>query len=93
MVAALSASHLAALLLPPSLRRLYVAADNDKAGLRALARLTERAAQARIEAHPLLPCFDDWNAELAQLGFADAFRTAAGQLLRHDAERFAAPLT
>jgi hypothetical protein len=53
-----------------------------------LARLTERAHQARIEAHPLLPCFDDWNAELLASGVADAFRTAAGQLLREDAARF-----
>jgi hypothetical protein len=80
MAAALSANHLAALLLPPTLRRLYIAADNDQAGLMTLARLTERAGQARIEAHPLLPCFDDWNAELLTLGFAKCFRTAAGQL-------------
>jgi Toprim domain len=88
MAAALSANHLAALLLPPTLRRLYIAADNDNAGLRALARLTDRARQASIEAHPLLPCFDDWNAELLALGFADSFRTIAGQLHREDVERF-----
>ena len=93
MVAALSASNLAALLLPQTLRRLYVAADNDKAGLGAMARLTERAGQARIETHPLLPCFDDWNTELIELGFAGAFRTAAGQLLHEDAAHFGRPLT
>ena len=91
MAAALSANNLAALLLPRTLRRLYVAADNDKAGLGAMARLTERAGQARIETHPLLPCLDDWNAELLELGSAGAFRTAAGQLLREDAERFGTP--
>jgi hypothetical protein len=89
MVAALSANHLAALVLPPSLRRLYVAADNDRAGLGALARLIERAAQANIEAHPLLPCFDDWNAEVAEMGFSGAFRTAAGQLTAPDHARLA----
>jgi Toprim domain len=32
MAAALSANHLAALLLPPALRRLYIARDADAAG-------------------------------------------------------------
>ena len=35
MVAALSATHLAALVLPAGLQRLYVARDNDRAGRRA----------------------------------------------------------
>ena len=42
MVAGLSANHLAALDLPPALRRLYVARDNDAAGLKAADRLRER---------------------------------------------------
>jgi hypothetical protein len=92
MVAALSAAHLAALLLPVTLRRLYIAADEGKAGLAGLARLKERARQSRIEAHPLLPCFDDWNTELATLGFAHAFRAAAGQLADEDLCRFTQPL-
>ena len=37
MVAALSANHLAALLFPPTLRRLYVARDDDPAGDAAMA--------------------------------------------------------
>jgi hypothetical protein len=90
-VAALSAGNLAAILLPATLRRLYVAADNDRAGLSALTRLVDRARQAQVEAHPLLPCFDDWNAELLQAGFAGALRTATGQLLGEDASRFAQP--
>src|SRR5262249_48638265 len=73
MVPPPSAERLAALLLPPPLRPLYIAADNDKAGLAALPRLQERARQSCIETHPLLPCFDDWNTELAALGFAHAF--------------------
>ncbi len=39
MVAALSANHLAALLFPPTLRRLYVARDRDPAGDAAMASL------------------------------------------------------
>ena len=42
MIAGLSANHLAALDLPPALRRLYVARDNDAAGLKAAKRLRER---------------------------------------------------
>ena len=64
MVAALSAAHLAALLLPPSLRRLYIAVDNDPAGRRAATRLTTRARASDIEAHLLVPRGDDWNADL-----------------------------
>src|SRR4051794_22001098 len=43
MAAALSANHLAALLLPSTLRRLYIAHDNDAAGEVAATALTERA--------------------------------------------------
>src|SRR5207253_5403620 len=43
MAAALSANHLAALLLAPTLRRLYIARDADAAGEFAAAALTERA--------------------------------------------------
>ena len=55
MAAALSANHLAALLLPPTLRRLYIARDADAAGDMALAALTERAEAAGIEALALSP--------------------------------------
>ena len=47
MVAALSANHLAALLFPPTLRRLYVARDRDPAGDAAMASLTDRADGGR----------------------------------------------
>jgi hypothetical protein len=88
VAAVLSASNLAALFFPPSLRRLYIAADNDQAGLKAMARLMQRAEEAEIEARSLLPCFDDWNEELLEAGFCEALRTAAGQLRREDIERF-----
>ena len=44
MVAGVSANHLAALVFAPGLRRLYVARDNDAAGLKAAARLHQRGA-------------------------------------------------
>jgi len=43
VAAALSANHLAALLLPPMLRRLYIARDADAAGDMALAAFDHRA--------------------------------------------------
>jgi Toprim domain-containing protein len=89
VAAALSASNLSALLFPHGLRRLYIAADNDAAGVRALERLKERAEGAEVEAHPLLPCFEDWNEDLVEAGSHEAFRTAAGQMLVQDVERFA----
>jgi hypothetical protein len=46
MIAGLSANHLAALELPPALRRLYVTRDNDAAGLNATERLRVRATEA-----------------------------------------------
>jgi hypothetical protein len=50
IAAALSANHLAAILFPATLRRLYVARDRDPAGDTAMATLTERARTAGIEA-------------------------------------------
>src|SRR5208282_1354536 len=50
MIAALSASNLAAVAFPASLRRLYIAHDADPAGQRAAAALGARALEAGIEA-------------------------------------------
>jgi hypothetical protein len=68
MAAALSANHLAALLLPPALRRLYIARDADAAGDMALAALTERAEAAGIAALALSPRMGDFNEDLHALG-------------------------
>ncbi|WP_256754802.1 toprim domain-containing protein [Mesorhizobium sp. Mes31] len=68
MAAALSANHLAALLLPPALRRLYIARDADAAGDTALAALTERAEAAGIEALALSPRMGDFNEDLRAFG-------------------------
>ena len=50
MAAALSAAHLAAILFPPNLQRLYVIRDNDRAGDGARDALVERATEVGIEA-------------------------------------------
>jgi hypothetical protein len=88
MVAALSANHLAALLFPATLRRLYVARDSDRAGDAALATLNDRAAAAGIEALTLSPALGDFNEDLRRLG-ADELRAALRvQLAPEDVVRF-----
>jgi hypothetical protein len=75
MAAALSANHLAAILFPPALRRLYIAHDADAAGDRALAALTERAEAEGIQALALSPRMGDFNEDLCAFGLA-ALRVA-----------------
>jgi hypothetical protein len=64
MVAALSASHLAALVLSPRLKRLYIACDSDLAGRRACERLAERARAGGAVVLSLHPRGGDFNDEL-----------------------------
>ena len=91
MVAALSANHLAALVLPSTLRRLYVARDNDPAGRRALDVLAKRARDGGIEALVLAPTLGDFNDDLRQLS-PDALALAIRvQLVPEDVARFWRP--
>ena len=88
MATALSANHLAAVLLPPALRRLYIARDADGAGDRALAALSGRAGAAGIEALALSPRLGDFNDDLRAFGL-DALRAALrAQLVPRDVARF-----
>jgi hypothetical protein len=88
MVAALSANHLAALELPPALRRLYLARDDDPAGRTAVDALATRARQAGIEVLPLDAELGDLNEDLRLLG-RDALATSLRvQLVPEDVERF-----
>ena len=88
LVAASSANHLAALILPASLRRLYIARDDDAAGHRAAATLTERARVAGIEALTLAPALGDFNDDLRQLGLAALADGVRVQLAPEDVARF-----
>jgi hypothetical protein len=88
MVAALSANHLAALLFPPTLRRLYVAPDHDSAGGVAMAILTARAQTAGIEALKLLPMLGDFNEDLRHLGVDDLHVVLRVQLAPDDVPQF-----
>ncbi len=88
VAATLSANHLAALVLPTTLRRIYALEDADPAGRRATQMLTERAQAQGIEALTLRPKLADFNDDLCTLG-PDAL--AAGvrvQLAAEDVVRF-----
>jgi hypothetical protein len=80
MVAALSAAHLAALVLPPGLRRLYVARDNDESGEKAASAITKRALAAGIDALPLTPRLGDFNDDLRVIGLRETQSALCHQL-------------
>jgi len=91
MVSALSAGHLAAILFPPHLRRLYIVRDNDPAGDSARDSLVDRAHEAGIEAITLSPMMGDFNEDLATYGL-DAVRAEIRvQIAPEDVSRFMAP--
>lgn len=88
MVAALSAGHLAALLFPANLRRLYIVRDNDPAGEGAADCLVARAFDAGIEAITLSPMLGDFNDDLTTGGL-DALRAHIRvRLAPEDVSRF-----
>jgi hypothetical protein len=88
MAAALSANHLAALLFPFTLRRLYIACDADSAGMGAAMTLTSRAEQAGVEALPLSPRLGDFNEDLRKLSLEELRAAMLVQLLPEDVARF-----
>jgi hypothetical protein len=88
MMAALSAAHLAAILFPPTLRRLYVVRDKDPAGDGAMSQLLDRAHAARVEAVALSPQDDDLNADLRHFGIEMLQAAIRVQLVPEDIARF-----
>lgn len=88
VIAALSASHLAALNLPTTLRRLYVARDNDQAGKLALEKL--RLRRTDIDIRALVPRAEDFNADLLTLG-PDRLRDWIGEQIATDDSHFLIP--
>ena len=88
MLAALSAAHLAAILFPATLRRLYVLRDRDPAGDGARDSLIARAESVGIEAIAVSPVGEDFNDDLRWRG-VDALRaTLMDQLRLEDVSRF-----
>jgi Toprim domain len=88
MIAAGSANHLAAILFPPQLRRLYIAVDGDPEGARACQRLTQRAYVAGIEALPLHARLGDFNDDLRCFGLSALRENLCKQLAPEDASAF-----
>ncbi|WP_314957133.1 toprim domain-containing protein [Bradyrhizobium cosmicum] len=88
MAAALSANHLSAMMLPSSLRRLYIARDADAAGDTVQAILSQRAADAGIEAIPLSPRLGDFNEDLHIFGLEALRAVLRLQLAPEDVVRF-----
>lgn len=88
LVAALSSAHLAALLLPACLRRLYIVVDPDPAGHAAALALAQRASAVGIEAWSLTPDQGDLNDDLRRLGRDRLAARLASQLAPDDADRF-----
>jgi hypothetical protein len=88
MAAALSASHLAALLFPPTLQRIYIACDADTAGMGAAASLTSRADKAGIQVFVLSPRLGDFNEDLRALGLEELRAAVGTQLTPQDVARF-----
>jgi hypothetical protein len=87
MIAALSANHLSAMVLPCGLRRLYIARDGDAAGDTVQASLTQRAKAAGVEAIALSPRLGDFNEDLHIFGL-EALRAALRlQLVPEDVAR------
>jgi len=87
-LAALSAAHLSAILFPTTLRRLYIARDNDPAGDGAMATLTERASAVGIEAVVLTPRLGDFNEDLRFLGHDALAARLRDQIVSQDIARF-----
>jgi len=88
MAAALSAGHLAAIVFPPALRRLYIVRDADPAGDYAAETLTRRAQEAGIEVLVLSPQLGDFNDDLCKLGIDELSAALRGQLAAEDVARF-----
>jgi hypothetical protein len=88
MAAGLSANHLAAMLLPTTLRILYVVRDADPAGDGAAATLTQRARHEGIEARVLSPLLDDFNDDLRAIGLDQLRRHLSEQLTPEHVARF-----
>ena len=87
-VAALSAAHLAALILPSILTRLYIAEDADPAGRKGADRLVARAEAAGIEVLRLQPTLGDLNEDLMRLGRDPLSAALRVQFAPEDVARF-----
>ncbi len=86
-VAALSSNHLAALIVPPIVRRLYVITDADEAGEHARRRLTQRVEPAGMHTIPLTFPGGDANDALRTYGVDELRAHLRPQLAPDDVAR------
>jgi len=93
LAACLSSAHLAAMVFPPALRRLYVLRDDDPAGDHAVMTLQDRTQEARIECLVLSPRLADFNDDLRYLGRGAMRAILHPQLAPQDVARFLQPVT
>lgn len=91
MLAAGSASHLAAIAFPQTLRRLYILRDRDPAGDLARDKLIARARAAGIETITLSPGLEDFNEDLRRAGSPALRALLRHQLTPEDVGRFLMP--
>ena len=92
MVSALSAGHLAAILFPQQLCRLYIVRDNDPAGNSARDSLVDRAHEVGIETITLSPMMGDFNEDLVTHGLDAARAEIRVQIAPEDVSRFMASI-
>jgi hypothetical protein len=90
MAAGLSAAHLSALVLPKSLRRLYLLRENDESGALAEKRLGLRCHDAGIELMVLTSIAKDLNIDLCEAPAHVVKARIVPQLAPEDRIRFAA---
>ncbi len=90
VVAGTGSNHLAAMVLPPSLRTLLVIRDNDSGGDSATDALFWRCRAAGIEFVLIDPELNDLNADLMSLGRARLIHRVRAQLPQSLIERFMA---
>ncbi len=84
LVAALSAGHLGVFTWPPSLRRLYIARDQDGGGDARSNALRPRTSEAGIEPVGLTPTRNGFNDDLRDFGADHLRRLLAIQLAPDD---------
>lgn len=68
LAACLTANHLGMFDPPSSLRRLWIARDNDEAGRESAFRLRQRAESLGIAVFDLVPVRNDFNDDLREFG-------------------------
>ncbi len=68
LASCLTANHLGMFIPPTTIKRLWIARDNDKAGEEASGRLRERAEKSGLWCGELVPKQDDFNKDLVDYG-------------------------